>query len=269
MFFISPIKTLYSIKFYLQTLKEPLWKAFCFVAYLFVLGAIFLTIYTPIKLNQPLNQGVEFIANYIPNIKISNGVITANNNTKITISPQELQGYKIIFDTASTEPAYPTQMQKENILMYVNQNTVYVLANGQFQQNVIQKNFEFEISKKTLLENKEQIVKSLSHFLVFLFILILAIYLVMFSIMALIVALIMNAVIKIGLKLKELLTLSLYLQGPVFILNLILLILPTRIIDMNSLVAIVIFVIYLNLIFLNLRAMIMPKTEVPLNEGKE
>ena len=157
MFFISPVKTLYSIKFYLQTLKEPLWKAFCFVGYIFAIGAIFLAIYTPIKLNQPLNQGVEFVANYIPNIKISNGIITANNNKKITISPKELQGYKIIFDTASTEPAYPTQMQKENVMIYVNKNTIYALFNGQFQQGIIQKDFEMEISKEILLGNKDHL----------------------------------------------------------------------------------------------------------------
>ena len=83
MFFISPIKTLYSIKFYLQTLKEPLWKAFCFIAYLFVLGAIFIALYIPAKLQQPLSYGVEQVANYIPNIKVSNGSIIANNNEEL------------------------------------------------------------------------------------------------------------------------------------------------------------------------------------------
>lgn len=268
MFFISPIKTLYSIKFYLQTLKEPLWKAFCFIAYIFILGAVFLAIYTPIKLQQPLAEGVEKVANYVPNIKISKGVITANNNERIVINPQELEGYKIIFDTASTEPAYPTQMEKENILMYVNKNTVYVFANGQFQQNTVQKDFELEVSKDILLTNKQEIVKSLSYVLVLVFILALVFRILMLTIFALIVAFIIGAATKMNLGFKKLLTLSLYLQGPVLILDLILLVLPLHILGMNILVALLIYVIYLNLIFFHLRAGTGKITEVK-NEGDE
>ncbi len=269
MFLISPIKTLYSIKFYLQTLKEPLWKAFCFVAYIFVLISIFVAFYAPMKLRQPLSEGVEKVASYMPDIKVSKGVITANNNQRLVINPKELQGYKVIFDTASTEPAYPTQMQKENITMYVNQNTVYVLANGQFQQNVIQKDLEFEASQKTLLDNKAQIVQFMSYFLVIIFILILAFRILILTVFALIVAFVINAATRANLGFKKLLTLALYLQGPVLILDVILLVLPYHIIGMNVFVAILIYVIYLNLIFLNLRASIMQKVEPQLDEDEE
>ena len=269
MFFVSPIKTLYSIKFYLQTLKEPLWKAFCFIIYLFVLCSIFLALYVPIKLQPMLNAGVEKVANYVPDIKISNGVITANNNERLVISPKELQGHKIIFDTASTEPAYPTQMQKENIMAYVNKNTVYILANGQFQQNVVQNNLEMEVSKESLQKNKQQIVKYLSWVLVFVFILALAFRIVMLTIFALIVAFIINAATKANLNFNKLLTLALYLQGPVLILDLILFVLPFHILGMSAFIALVIFVIYLNLIFLNLRATVLPKTQIPLDEDEE
>ncbi len=268
MFFISPIKTLYSIKFYLQTLKESLWKAFGFIIYLFVLGAIFLTIYAPLKMQQPLNYGVEQFANYVPDIKVSDGIITANDNKRLVISPKELQGYKIIFDTASTEPAYPTQMQKENVMMYVNQNTIYVLANGQFQQNPVKKDFKFEVSKKTLLENKDQIVQFMSYFVTVIFILILVLRILMLAVLALIIAFIINAVTKANLGFKKLLTLALYLQGPVIILDFILLILPFNIIGINVFIALLIYVIYLNLIFFNLRASIVQEVEEQ-NEDKE
>ena len=62
MFFISPIKALYNIKFYLQKLQEPLWKAFCFVLYLFILGAIVATIYSPIKVKPVIISTIEEIA---------------------------------------------------------------------------------------------------------------------------------------------------------------------------------------------------------------
>ena len=269
MFFISPIKTLYSIKFYLQTLKEPLWKAFCFIIYLFVLCSIFLALYVPLKLSPTLNEGVEKVVYYVPNIKISNGVITANDNKRLVISPKELQGYKIIFDTASTEPAYPTQMQKENIAVYVNKNTVYALFNGQFQQNVVQPNMEMEVSKEIVLKNKEQIVTYLSWVLVFVFIFALAFRILILTIFALIVAFIINAATKASLDFKKLLTLALYLQGPVLILDLILLVLPLHILGMSAFIALLIFVIYSNLIFLNLRAKVLPKTQVPLDEDEE
>lgn len=272
MFFISPIKTLYSIKFYLQTLKESLGKAFGFVAYLFVLGSIFLILYTPGKLKPLLAEGVEKVADYVPNIKISQGIITANDNKRLVISPKELEGYKIIFDTASTEPAYPTQMQKENILMYVNKNTVYVFANGQFQQNTVQKekDFDMEISKEILMTKKEQIVQTLATVLVIIFILTLALHITFFIIIALLVAFIINAVTKANLSFKELLTLALYLQGPVFLIELILFLLPTKIIGLSIWAALLVFVIYLNLIFLNLRATYAgKKTEVPFEEDDD
>lgn len=269
MFFISPIKTLYSIKFYLQTLKEPLWKAFGFIIYIFVLISIFLVFYAPIKLQQPLNTGVEKVANYVPNIKISKGIITANNNKRIVINPKELQGQKIIFDTASTEPAYPTQMQKENIMMYVNKNTVYVFANGQFQQNVVKKDFDFEVSKQSLLDNKEQIVQFISYFFVGIFILGLAFRILMLTVFALIVAFIMSAATKVNLNFKKLLILALYLQGPVLILDLILFLLPIHILGMNVLIALLIYVIYLNLILFNLRGSVTPETAISAEEDEE
>lgn len=269
MFFISPIKTLYSIKFYLQTLKEPLWKAFCFITYLFVLGAVFITIYIPAKLQQPLNYGVEQVANYIPDIKVNNGIITANNNERLVINPKELQGYKVIFDTASTEPAYPTQMQKENIMMYVNKDTVYFSLNGQFQENKIQKDFNFEVSKDVLLTNKQQYIKTMSYILVIIFILVLAFRIVMLSIIALIVALIISAASKVNLGFKKILTLALYLQGPVLVLDLILLVLPLHIIGVNILVVLLIYIIYLNLIFFHLRTTGTPQTKNLIDEDEE
>ncbi|MBO4707796.1 MAG: DUF1189 family protein [Elusimicrobiaceae bacterium] len=269
MFFISPVKTLYSIKFYLQTLKEPLWKAFCFIAYLFVLGTIFIAIYIPAKLQQPLTQGVEKVADYVPNIKVSNGVITANSNERLVISPKELQGYKFIFDTASTEPAYPTQMQKENIMMYVNKDTVYFSLNGQFQENKIQKDFNFEISKDILLTNKQQYIKTISYILVIVFILVLAFRMVMLSIIALIVVFIINAATKANLGFRKILALALYLQGPVLILDLILLILPFHIVGINVLVVLLIYIIYLNLIFFHLRATVTPQTKNLIDEDEE
>lgn len=269
MFFISPIKTLYSIKFYLQTLQEPLWKAFCFIIYLFVLGAVFFALYVPVKFRPVLTEGVEKVANYIPDIKVSKGIITANDNKRLVISPKELQGYKIIFDTASTEPAYPTQMQKENILMYVNKNTVYSYNNDRMQAFPVDEKFEGKFSKEIVIENKNKIVQFLSYLIIVVAFLVIMFRLILFTIIALIVAFVMNAATKANLGFKRLLTLALYLQGPVLILDLILLVLPLHILGMSAFIPLLIFVIYLNLIFLNLRAKVLPKTQIPFDEDEE
>lgn len=268
MFLISPIKTLYSINFYLQTLKESLWKAFGFLAYIFVLGAIFIALYAPVKLTPILNDGLEKIADITPNITVNNGIISANNNQKLIITPKELPGYKIIFNTGSTEPAYQTQMEKENILLYVNKNTVYAFANGQFQKNTFPKDLNLEISKDILLEKKEQIVKTLAYILVIMFILAFAFRMAMFTVFALIVALIISAVVKANLDFKKLLTLAFYVQGPIFIFDLILLVLPVHIIGMSGFIALIIFVIYLNLIFLRLRSAVV-ETKNSLDEDED
>ena len=269
MFFISPIKTLYSIKFYLQTLKEPLWKAFCFVIYIFVLAAVLLALYVPAKFQQPLNKGVKEIANYVPDIKISKGIITVNNDERLVISPKELQGYKIIFDTASTEPAYPTQMQKENILMYVNKNTIYSYNNDRMQAFPVDEKFEGKISKEIVIENKDKIVQFLSYLILVAAFLVIMFRLIFFTIIALVVALIIGAATKVSLGFKKLLILALYLQGPVLILDLILLILPLHILGMSVFIALLIFIVYLNLIFLNLRSGVTLKTNISINEDEE
>ena len=222
MFFISPIKALYSIKFYLKILQESLWKAFGFITYLFILAAIFLAIYMPIKLKPFLNTAVEQVANIMPDIKVSDGIINANNNRRIVIDSKELQGRKIIFDTASTEPAYPTQMEKENILMYVNKNTIYVSVNGNFQENTLQEDVDLEISKDILLTNKPQIVKALTYVVILIIILAVFFRIVMLTLFALVVAFIIGAATKVNLGFKKLLILALYLQAPVLILDLIL-----------------------------------------------
>ncbi|MBQ2312931.1 MAG: hypothetical protein II183_02080, partial [Elusimicrobiaceae bacterium] len=86
-------------------------------------------------------------------------------------------------------------------------------------------------------------------------------------ILALIVALIMNAAFKLNLPFKEMLILALYLQWPVVILDLILMLLPVQILGMSSFVALVIFLIYINLIYTHLRVLVKPIDNV--NQGEE
>ena len=182
---------------------------------------------------------------------------------------KELQGYKIIFDTASTEPAYPTQMQKENILMYVNKNTIYSYNNDRMQAFPVDEKFEGKISKEIVIENKDKIVQFLSYLILVAAFLVIMFRLIFFTIIALVVALIIGAATKVSLGFKKLLILALYLQGPVLILDLILLILPLHILGMSVFIALLIFIVYLNLIFLNLRSGVTLKTNISINEDEE
>ena len=253
MFFISPIKAVYSIKFYLQKMKEPLWKAFLFFAYVFVLGAIFMTLYVPVKFGPDVREGVDQAAEIMPDINITEGVITVNNNQKLVIDDKILQGYKIIFDTGSTEPAYPTQMEKEKVVMYLNRNTIYLNYNGQFQENTLKEDMDFKVSKQILLDNKTKIVNTINYFLVIVFVGGLFFRMCILTAFALIVAFLISMAFKLELGFKKLFVLAIYLQAPVVIIDLILFALPLHVLGMSTVVTLIVFVIYTNLIFYSLR----------------
>lgn len=265
MFFISPIKVVYSIKFYLQTLKEPLWKAFLFFVYLFALGAIFLTIYIPIAIGPKVDEALVQVAEIMPDITVSEGVITVNNNKKLVIDDKILQGRKIIFDTGSTEPGYPTQMNKENVVLYVNKNSVYMSYNGNFQENTLQDDIDFHVSKQILLDNKTQIANTINYFLILVFIGVLGFRMFALAVLALIIAFLISMAFKLDLSFKKLLILALYMQAPIVIIDIISLVLPIHVLGMSALIALVLFVIYANLIFSALRTD-MPKQIVNDNQ---
>lgn len=254
MFFISPIKAVYSIKFYLQTLKEPLWKAFLFFVYLFALGAIFLALYIPIKMGPAVDEGLVQVAEIMPDITISEGVINVNNNKKLVIDDKILQGRKIIFDTGSTEPGYPTQMNKENVVLYVNKNSIYMSYNGKFQENTLQDDMDFHVSKQILLDNKTQIANTINYFLIVVFIGVLGFRMLALAVLALITAFLISMAFKLELSFKKLLILALYMQAPIVIIDLISFALPIHVLGMSALIALVLFVIYTNLIFSALRS---------------
>jgi len=259
MFFISPIKTAISSKFYLEKLKEPLWKAFLFVAYIFALAAIFLTIYVPFRTSPIIDSGINQLAEITPDVIVANGVINANNNRKMVIDDKILKGYKIIFDTASIEPGYPTQMAKEKILLYVNKNTIYVSYNNQFQETKMEENFNFTLSKQELLNNKDKIAKSIKYVLVMIALFILLFRLIILALFALFTVFIMSIAFQLNLSFKKLLILALYLQGPVVICDFILAILPMHILGMNSVLALGVFIFYTGMIYVRLRAIDRPQ----------
>ena len=206
-----------------------------------------------------INDGINQVAEIIPDITVSDGVITANNNQRLVIDNKILQGHKIIFDTASTEPGYPTQMEKERIVMYVNKNAIYANFNGQFQETKLEEDLNVKLSKNELLSNKDKIAAIIKYLLVFIAVLTLLFRMVMLSLLALIIAFIMSMVFKLNLPFKKLLILALYLQGPVVIFDLVLAVLPVHVLGMSSLIALVIFLIYINLIYTHLRAGNLPK----------
>jgi len=263
MFFTSPIKAIYSIKFYLQTIKEPLWKAFLFLVYLFVLGSIFFTLYVPVSVKPDIINVITEIAEITPEINIDKGIITVNNNQRLEIAPQILEGYKIVFDTASTEPGYPTQMEKDNVLMYVNKNKVFVTYNGQFQENELPTNANLKFSKDIILQNQTQIADFVVYFMTIIFILAFFIRLLLLTALALLILLIIGASAKKSIGFKKSLILAIYMQAPVVSIDLILMLLPMRILGMSALFSLLIYVIYTNLIFTNINK------PLAITEGKQ
>ena len=262
MFFISPIKAIYSIKFYLQQLKEPLWKAFLFFVYISAIAAVFLAVSVPIKMNKEINAGIDKLAELMPNITVKDGIITVNNNRLTVIEDEVLQDYKIVFDTASTGPVYPTQLEKEKIAIYANKNAFYTSVNGQLQETKMDKKFNVELSKQEVHNNRDKIAYTIKYFFVVIAVFILALRLLIFTLIALVIAAILNAVYKLDLSFKELLILTIYLQAPVIVLDVVMILLPLQIIGMGALLAIIIYVVYINLIFTALRTQSTPKARV-------
>ena len=254
MFFISPIKAVYSIKFYLQKLQESFWKTLLFFVYVFVIAAAFLAVYVPYQMSPTINEGIDKVAELMPDIVVDNGIITANNNRRTVIEDASLQNYKIIFDTASEEPGYPTQMEKEHVLIYVNKNAVYANLNGQFQETKMEKSYSLTLSGQEMRNSKSKIASTIKYFFVLVAVFAVALRMFIFTILALRIALIISVAYKLNLSFKKLLILAMCLQAPIVIIDMVLMLLPFQIMGMHAIVALIVFVVYLNLICSALRA---------------
>lgn len=247
MFFLSPIKALYDLKFYVEQLNKKVSKSILFLLYLFVLSALFMAAILNITLQTPIKQAVEKAASYMPQIVIKNGQALVNNDEKLTITPEELGGYNFVFDTARTEPAYPTQMQKDSTLLFMNKNAVYMEYNGQFQERVLPSNLNLVISEEIIMQYQPDITKIILYLLTAFFILAQLIKLPVFLGLGFVTATIINSYLQAKMSLTKLFILSAYMQAPITVLYLLQLMSPYKSSGIIF-IYLIIFIIYSHLV---------------------
>ena len=132
--FSAPVKTLYDMKFYLESFKKSGWKAVLFLLYIFVIGAFITTLITWFAFRPKIAQAVDTLIDYMPEMSISEGVIEVNDNQPLVVTPEGLGGYNIVFDTGRTDTVYPTEMQEAKTLILVDSSKIYFAAQNQFEQ---------------------------------------------------------------------------------------------------------------------------------------
>ena len=244
-FLLSPFKAVYNLNTYTKAIKQSAWKTLLFLVYLLVMfTALFLAVIaikTP-SLTPIFEKSTEQVAKIMPDIEVKDGRVIANNDEYYEITmedlldpndydyrdiPQQILDQKIVFDTARTEPVYPTKMQQENISVLITDKTVYMLANGQVETRdfKINKDETFSINGQYLLENKDKIVQIINKVIVTSVIIITTILIAFFMAITMILAIVAVAISQLftrtNLYFGEVLSISCYLLAPAFFLLLI------------------------------------------------
>jgi hypothetical protein len=240
---LAPLKTLCSIKFYIENTAKSGWRALFFLVYLFALTSALICTATVFIAKPAAGALVDKFVQYIPDIYIEDGIITVNDNLPLTIQPRELEGYKIYFDTGSTDHVYPTEMEQSKTLITVTSNTVYFNYRGRFQETLVNSEADMVITKNLLAENRALISGLIAYSLAAgaaaaqvlrLFILVIA---------ALIVIALFNAFAQAGMGGDKLLKAACYMQGPAAFIYVLNFISPVKI-PFMALVYLIIFGVY-------------------------
>jgi len=229
MFLLTPFSALFSMDFYVRYIKKSFWKALLFVCYVTLLACFIIAAATTVKAPPIIKGGVTKVAEYMPDISVKDGEITVNNDTPVTITPKELDGAKIVFDTSRTEPVYPTQMQTDNIAVLVTKKAVFTLNNGKMQVVEAPKSTEAKISRKIIEENKDYI----SAVVLYLFIVLQVLWQIaampIMIVLFFLVCLLVNAANGKPLKSGQCLKTACYLTAPYLLLSLLNMMSPYKI----------------------------------------
>ncbi len=266
-FLLSPFKAIYSLDTYIKATKQNVWKTLLFLVYLLALTSFLflavLAIKTP-PLTPFFEQITEQIAQVIPDIQVKDGRLIANNDEYYEISLDQMltdnakesdilsqQGFdqKIVFDTARTEPVYPTKLQQENIGVLITDKAVYTLANGRMEvrEFSINKDENLSINGQYIRDNKDQIISFINKIILMVAVIttpfIIGFFMVLFLILALIAVAISQLFVKAEVSFGDVCSICCYLLAPIFLFLLIVAILPFNI-PLLGLICFVICIIY-------------------------
>lgn len=219
---LGPVKALYNIKYYLSGLNKSVWKAILFNIYLFVITAVFVVVITFFTGKPVVDNLIEKIANYTPEINVQQGVASVNNDEPLLIEPPELGGYNVLFDTGRTEPLYPTEMAQSKTILAVTSDTAYLNVQDQFQATEIPQNLNMTITSQTILQNKATISGIILYTVTIIIVLAQIIKIPLLILVAFIMTAVVNAFMRAAMSPAKLFKLACYIQAPVtalYILN--------------------------------------------------
>ena len=245
---LAPVKTLFNVNFYLESFKKSAWKAFLFLIYIFIIGAVIISLITFITLKPKLNQSVDTLLDEMPEMSISEGIIEVNNNQPLKISPENFGGLNILFDTGRIQPVYPTEMTNDKTVILVDSNKVYFAAGNRFEQVAIPQEITAEITRETLNSSKEPISRmALAAVLAFLLVA-QVLRLPFLVLIAWIVVAIVGKTMRVNAKTSDYFKLACYVQGPAMLIMLagLFIALPGFLFGLAYLAA---FIIYAQVVF--------------------
>ncbi|MBR4508706.1 MAG: DUF1189 family protein [Elusimicrobiaceae bacterium] len=270
-FLLSPFKALYNLNTYLKAIKQNVWKTLLFLVYLLVFFSVLFFAVLAIKTPSltPFFEGIaEQVAQVVPEIRVKDGRLSANNDEyyeitfdkmfqnidqDITGVPPQAFDQKIVFDTARTEPVYPTKMQQENIGVLITDTEIYILANGQLEVRKLEinKNENISIDRQYILDHKTEIVQLINKIIVMMAVIttpfVIGFFMVIFLILAIIAVAISQLFVRADVSSGDVCSICCYLLAPVFFFLLITFILPFNI-PFLGLICFVICIIYAQLI---------------------
>lgn len=235
-FLLSPFKALYNVDTYIKAAKQSFGKNFLFLIYLTIfMSVLFLT---GISLKIPpmdpfLREFITELAEVIPDITITDGIISAGDGEYIEIQP-EGNLPKVVFETNRTEPVYPTQMQQKNIAIFVTSEKIYMTTNGQFKTHQLDKKINTVLNKQFFLDNQENIIENIKKFMILMALLVIPLIVLFMIGVSYVLAIVALVVAQVSAKTKFSFTnfmgISCYLISPaLFFVFLVLIVLPFNI----------------------------------------
>lgn len=218
---LGPIKALYNMKFYLESLGKSAWRAFFFVVYISVITVVLTSLFSVIFMGPTISQTVDTMIDYLPEMEITNGKIKVNNNQPLTISPENLGGYNIVFDTGRTEPVYPTEMRTSGTLLLISADKVYFSLQDRFQESQIPADINANIDRETLNASKEP-VANMAMGVILAFMLLAQIFRIPFMLLlAFVVVLVLGRTMRVPTKSGDNFKIACYIQAPALLIYLI------------------------------------------------
>ncbi len=218
---LGPIKALYSMKFYLQGLRKSAWRASFFVLYIFILTAVITTLFSIFVMRPRIAGAVDTLVDYMPEMSITNGIMEVNDNDTLKITPENMGGYNIVFDTGRTEPVYPTQMANDKTIILAGPDKLYFSFNGRYQETPLPQDLNANLDRATLNAAKEPIT-NMAAGAILAFMILAQIFRVPFMlILAFIVMLILGKAMRVQTESGDNYKLACYVQAPAFLIYII------------------------------------------------